>query len=546
MKEERNCIDKTVFSWYFHTVITNCTYFMNSSNTFLSLFKRRSVQALAAVLVVAGSAFAYFSFGSAPEEQAAEAADPQVTLTTANQYAGGESISLIGTVRAFTEAAVTSERSGRVTRVNATLGQTVGAGQVLATLENAAESAAVLQAEGAYDAAVAARAQAVAAAEQNTVGVDESQNAIANAKNSAISTYRSAYNTVNGIVLNNIDPFFTSPRSPVPGLRIDGEGNTKTLNETRVEFQTLLPQWEAEANAISPNSDLVAKLEAEKAYVQKAISFVDTFISVFNRQGGNSRYTDAELQSFSSNFTGLRANLISTQSAIDSAIVGIQSARDTENRAEIGVSVSGVPAAEAQIKQALGSLRSAQASYARTVLRTPISGTVNEISIKAGDYVNVGQKIAEVANNNALEIVTFVGDAELPLLTVGDTVLIENKYEGTITQIAPSVDATTRKTEVRIATENNEIKNGDTVTITKEVAVEENTSAIVVPLTAVKFEIKDGFMFTVEDNILVQKPVTLGVVRGSSVEVLEGLTANEQFVVDARGLLPGNAVSVEQ
>jgi multidrug efflux pump subunit AcrA (membrane-fusion protein) len=122
-------------------------------------------------------------------------------------------------------------------------------------------------------------------------------------------------------------------------------------------------------------------------------------------------------------------------------------------------------------------------------------------------------------------------------------VFIENEYEGRISQIAPSVDSTTRKTEVRIATENTEIKNGDTVTITKEIQETANTS-IIVPLTAVKFEIEDGYIFTVENGKLVQNNVKLGVVRGSSVEILDGLTAVQEFVVDARGLVAGNEVSV--
>ena len=519
-------------------------YIMNTTDNQTPFYKRRAVQIGVALLLVAAAIY-FFVFAAETQEETAQESDPLVTLTTANQYSGGESISLIGSVRAFTEAAVTSERSGRVTRVNVTLGQTVGAGQVLATLENAAESAAVLQAEGAYDAAVASRAQAQAAASQNTVGVSESGNAIRSAQNTAVSTYKSAFNTVNGIVLNNIDTFFTNPQSVIPGLRIDGRRYTSTLNSERVAYQTLLPMWQSKANSINVNSNLIAELEAEEAYVLRTITLVENFIEVFNDQGSNSQYTDAELNSFSSTFTGLRSQLINVQSSIDAAIVGLRAANNTEERAEIGVSVSGVPAAEAQIKQALGSLRSAQASYAKTVLRTPISGTVNEISLKAGDYVNTAQKIAEVANNNALEIVTYVGDAESQLLAVGDTVIIENEYEGVVTQIAPSVDATTRKTEVRIATENNEIKNGDTVTITKEINAEKMTT-IIVPLTAVKFEIQDGFMFAVEDNKLVQKPVKLGVVRGSSVEILEGLSPTDSFVVDARGLLPGNAVTVAE
>jgi multidrug efflux pump subunit AcrA (membrane-fusion protein) len=100
---------------------------------------------------------------------------------------------------------------------------------------------------------------------------------------------------------------------------------------------------------------------------------------------------------------------------------------------------------------------------------------------------------------------------------------------------------------VRIATENTNIKNGETVNITKEIAAAETKNAtITIPLTAVKFEIKDGFVFDVVDGLLVQKPVKLGTIRGATVEIVEGLSLTDPFVVDARGLLVGSKVTITQ
>jgi multidrug efflux pump subunit AcrA (membrane-fusion protein) len=144
-----------------------------------------------------------------------------------------------------------------------------------------------------------------------------------------------------------------------------------------------------------------------------------------------------------------------------------------------------------------------------------------------------------------LEIVTFISDKEREVLSVGEVVTIENEYEGRITQIAPAIDSATKKTEVRIATENTNIKNGETVTISKDIAASATKSTVVnVPLTAVKFEIKDGFVFDVVDGTLEQKPVQLGTIRGDSVEITEGLSLTDTFVVDARGLVVGTKVTV--
>lgn len=468
-----------------------------------------------------------------------ESTAPQVETTTAGAFSGSQSLSLIGTVRAFTEAEITAERAGRVVRVNTTLGSRVAAGQVIASLENASEQAAVLQAEGVYEAAIAASAQ-------STVGVTDAENNIRKTKTTAISNMRSAYNTTNGIILNSLDQFFASPNAPLPGLRIDGKGNTMLLNNERVTFQSMLPEWQGRTNTATLNSDLVKELEYSLNNVSRTISMIDTFITVFNSQN-SSRYTDAELQSFSSSFTSLRATLIGTQSSLTNSISAIQTSEDALARAKISASGGTSSAADAQIKQALGSLRAAQANLAKTILRTPISGTVNSLSIKTGDYIAAQTKVSVVANNSALEIVTFVGDSELEQLTIGDTVMIEDEYEGIVTQIAPAIDSVTRKTEVRIATEDTKISNGDTVRITKseQTPTETIATTVWVPLTAIKFSDTAGHMFSVVDNVLTKKDVELGVIRGTSVEITNGLELTDTFVVDVRGLTEGDEVTVK-
>lgn len=502
-------------------------------------YGRKAIRGAAFVAVVAVAALFIFGSSDTADEAVSETQKPVVQLTTAGEYLGGESISLIGDVRSFTEAAITTERAGRVTGVNVTLGQQVSAGQVLATLENASERASVLQAEGVYEAALAAAAQ-------SDVGVDEAQNALRNAQNNAVTTFQSAYNTSNATVKNTIDPFFTDPNSrTAPGLRLDGRGYTAFVNSERIAYQDLLPAWQVKTNTISSDSDLDLELQYAREITQRTIELVDAFIAIMSDQDSSDRYSDSELQGFRANLTGQRASLIGTQNSIDVALTNLASARDTIRRADISASGSSNSAADAQVKQALGSLRAAQANLAKTILRTPISGTVNSIDIRTGDFINSFAQIAEVANNNALEIVTYVGDKERSLLSVGDEVSIEGGFTGIISEIAPAVDTQTRKTEVRIAAEGIDVQNGDTVNVTKEIGSSTNTD-VIIPLSAVKFQLEDGVVFLVEDGKLVARDVELGVVRGGSVTVLNGLSSADRFVVDARGLLEGAEVEIAE
>lgn len=498
------------------------------------------VKPVLAVLVVLIIALIVKNGQSAEVEVAAEGINPLVSVTSAANFVSSDSLSLIGTVRAFTEAKITAEIGGRVTSVNTELGGTVGAGQVIATIENASEQASLLQAQGAYEAALASAAQ-------SNVGVSEADNNLTAAQNNVISTYKSAYNTSNGIVTGTIDPFFANPLSSVPGLRLSGRGYTDALNSGRIELQSTLPAWRDKSLSVSTSANLPALIAEARTYTTSVLEMVDMFIAVLQEQGSQDRYSDAEIQTFLTNFNAARASLSQTLTSLNTTEAALVSAEEAKKRADISGTSGAVSSADAQVKQALGSLRAAQANYAKTILRSPIAGTVNSLNIKSGDYISAFTEAAVVANNDALEIVTYIGDNERDTLAVGDVVVIDGSFEGTITQISPAVDAATRKTEVRIAAENQNIKNGDTVKISRKQNADTVTvvSEIRVPLTAVKFEIEDGFVFTVENGVLKAQAVTLGRVNANSVVITSGLDADQEFVVDARGLFDGQEVEVK-
>jgi RND family efflux transporter MFP subunit len=298
-----------------------------------------------------------------------------------------------------------------------------------------------------------------------------------------------------------------------------------------------LNDWSNYINTLNPDSDLQVALNLSEENVEFVLDMVDTFLIIFKEDENIAR---------TNSFTLLRTSIINTKSALENAGSSLESAKDTVKRAELSASGNIVSASDAQIKQALGSLRAAQANFAKTILKTPISGTINSLSVRPGDFINSFTQVGVVANNSALEIVTFVSDDELPLIKEGETVTVENEFVGTVTQIAPAVDINTRKTEVRITLSDTDIANGDTVKITKDLSINESTDIKVqVPLTAIKFAREDGSVFFVEDGVAKSRSVTLGNILGNSVEVTGGLNQNEEFIVDVRGLVEGENVQID-
>src|SRR3989344_5352675 len=119
---------------------------------------------------------------------------------------GGVALSVAGTVRSKSEATVRAEKSGQAVGVYRALGDFVAAGTVVAEIENRSERAALLQAEGALDAAKAS--------------TNVSQTTLEAAKSAAVNVLLSAYATVDDSVRGDADPMFSGPDSPRPQLSV--------------------------------------------------------------------------------------------------------------------------------------------------------------------------------------------------------------------------------------------------------------------------------------------------------------------------------------
>jgi HlyD family secretion protein len=448
---------------------------------------------------------------------------------------------LIGSVKSVAQADIQTETSGRITTVNVKLGQTIVAGTIIATLENASQYATLLQAEGAYDAAIATAAQ-------SDISTTEAQTALKAARNSAQTVYQNAFATFRSILHSDIDQLFSDPQASTPGVRIHSGSDSSYLNAERVAFETLIAQWGNSANLVNNESDFQALLAEVQTNLTRLNKMLNVFIVRLQDTGNNSRFSSTEIAGFARTFELDREKIISLNGTINTTVTSLTTARETLSRTELGGTASEISTANAQVKQALGSLRAAQATYSKTILRTPIAGVVNALDVQVGDFATSFTTLATIANNNALEITTFVGDDDRTRIAVGDSVSIENDIDGTITAIAPAVNAQTRKVEVKISTESQALTNGDSVSITispTKIANTTDTTAVSVPLTSVKLTSDKAFVFTVEEGVLVQHEVILGKPNGSTVKILEGINSAWEIVVDARGLIDGRKVTVD-
>lgn len=499
--------------------------------------KRTGVRVIYGVLLAVVAFFLFTGDEVAPETEVVTL--PSVEVRSVSDLASGRVFTAVGSVEAVSEAKLQTESGGRVTSVLADIGDTVSAGTILATLENNSERASLLQAQGSYEAAVAG-------AEQSDSGVRGSEIALTSAKEAARAEARSSYSAVNDILITTIDQFYSEPQSPaLPGVRVSG--NTSFLSAERIAFQTIMPQWQT-AVAANDESNLNALLLQSEANVVRMITLLDNFIQISSDARTADTLLGQPLTSYSASLLARRSQLNQVYSGLQSTRSNLTSAEEGFLRASIGGTSGELSLANAQVKIALGSLRAAQANYEKTLVRTPISGVVNAMYLKAGDYVSPSAPAAIVANNNGLEIKTAVNQEDSLKLAIGDTVSIDRTATGTITALAEAIDPSTGKVAVNISVAaDTTLQNGTTALITFTAKTEVVTTEISLPLSAIKMTGSGPVVFSVdgEPSQLTSIPVTLGPVSGSNVLVTEGITLDSKIVVDARGLKAGQEVTTK-
>lgn len=479
----------------------------------------------------------------------------KVTVSSLSALSNNEKdLPLIGMVTSVNEATIRSESSGKLNRVYKKLGDTVFAGQTIAEFENSAERASLLQAEGAYE-------QAKASRDITKLNSTQSGSSLSDAKSQSLNAIYSAYTTMDDAVRGKTDGAFSDAKfEQVKFLPSVPDANlTISIETKRKAIEKMLIAREAKNRTLNIEGDLVTELTVVQAEVQLVKTYLDDLSSAYNKAIQDTSYPQSSIdagkisvQSARQSVLGSLSALVASRSALSSSITANQVSGSAASE-----SAGNIASAEAQVKQALGAYNAALSRFQKTIIRSPITGTINSLSVDTGDYISAFSQIAVISNNGALEIVSSVNEDDAKRVIVGSKAMINNTIEGVVTRVASAVDPLTKKMEVRIGVKNKEASliNGQSV----RVSIARNTSAasqtvktptasaILIPLSALKLTPQGANIFTVSTtSTLIAVKVKEGAILGDQIQILEGLTGEESIVVDARGLKEGMEVVIAE
>ena len=181
----------------------------------------------------------------------------------------------------------------------------------------------------------------------------------------------------------------------------------------------------------------------------------------------------------------------------------------------------------------------------------PFSGIVGLRRVSVGEYITAGQALVNLEAIDPVKADFRVPEKFLPAIRVGQTIRIrldafpDESFDGTVYAIDPRLDVAGRSLVVRAMVPNNEqrLRPGLFARITVLLQLKED--ALSVPEQAIVPQGDSQFVFKIVDGKVQLTKVVTGTRREGRVEIVEGLSADDQVVTAGQlKIRDGSTVSI--
>lgn len=216
-------------------------------------------------------------------------------------------------------------------------------------------------------------------------------------------------------------------------------------------------------------------------------------------------------------------------------------ARVAHDRAELQVRAQASGGSDEQLLRQR--LAAANATLAKTSIRSSVSGIVQTRNAEPGDLVQPGRTLLEISPRNSREIVLQVDEKNMAPLLIGQTATIiadafpERELAARVSFIAPAIDSARGTVDVHldISAPADFLRQGMTVSATIETGRRDRALVLandaLLTINADRAEV-----LRVRHNVLERVKVRLGLRGMMHSEITEGLQAGDQVLINAGGL----------
>lgn len=248
----------------------------------------------------------------------------------------------------------------------------------------------------------------------------------------------------------------------------------------------------------------------------------------------------AESQQFLDNSQRDLAAAIAQQEALEQALNASRKALIAAQE-EVTAALTNVDRERAGLVQARAMVEVASENLEFNRIVAPIDGIVGNILPKVGDYLEAGDIITTIIQNNNLELNIPIPIEQANKLQLGLPVEIVSKRQnsgirGNITFISPTVNSTRQSVLAKATFPNN--GNLQDEQFVRARVIWANNPGILVPTTAISRIAGQNFVFIAEETekdgettlVAKQKLVKLGDIKGQAYQIISGVEPGDKLI----------------
>jgi len=189
-------------------------------------------------------------------------------------------------------------------------------------------------------------------------------------------------------------------------------------------------------------------------------------------------------------------------------------------------------------------------SFRQSVVTAPIAGTIVAVTAQVGMTISQAVPLARITGGGALEIKLHVAERFVSkmALNLPCTVILDawpgDVFQGSISELSPTIDLASRTMEVRVNVSDTESKLKPGMFAKVRIITEAKDDIVRIPSTAMLSRFGEQYVYVVktdpenpEYNIVMKRNVVPGILIDGILEIQDGLLPGEEVVARGQTLL---------
>jgi HlyD family secretion protein len=345
---------------------------------------------------------------------------------------------------------------------------------------------------------------------------------------------------------------------------ITGNGKVEPISPTvaRAEFPTFVADVKATEGQPVHKGQLILTLDSADVRAQLSQAGADLLAArtdLRNAHAGGPPDDVAQLQGDVQNAETKVANLERTQqalaqlvtkgaatqdevaqnlAALATARANLQTFRQKKAALEQRASVN-VESAGLRVKQQQDLVAALEEKVRSATVIAPVDGTLYSLPVHKGDFVKLGDVLAEMADLRHVRVRAFMDEPDLGALAQNQGVQVlwdampSRVWNGKVEQVPKQVVARGSRSvgEVLCSVDNDKVELLPNVNVEVRILVHEQRGVLVIPRGAVRYDQGEHFVLAYNGEAVHRRDIKVGVASADKYEVLSGLAQGDKVAL---------------